>query len=414
LPRNHDEQWRRGFALCLALALAAGCTENPSMPRDEESGVRYPLGMVGDRAGSFLMVAGTNFDRRYRAGVVRVVQTATDTWMPKNEVEVPSFAGNIALLPDAATQTQAGHLVVPARDDDSLTIVDLAAGATPILSCGTPDAETGVCASSHRVGALNANVTVGNDPLDVAFQPGPNGHLWAHVVATTDGRVSVFDVDPSVSPPTWKPVDAQVLGVGLQAVRVSPLTGRVYVSDNRATALHVYRMGQTGDPAQPWRMILEPPIGLPGSGLLDYGRGMALSSDGATLYLAWRSPNSILIIDIGPDDAGLPRNVLLDLVPIGSGPAQLVVAPTGPGGRDLVYASCFGVDSVWVLDPQLRAFEAIMPMPHGPYGLATVDVPGAGWKLYVALFGLHQVGVVPIEPTAAKRNTLSHYVKVAP
>jgi len=316
----------------------------------------------------------------------------------------------------SATAEHARQAIIPSREDDSLTLVVLGPGPVPKLSCGQ-SSETGVCDGKHRVGALNAAVTVGDDPIDVAIEPLDNGHFRAHVVATTDGRVTIFDVDPSVTPAKLTLLDAMVLGAGLSAVAVAPLTGHVYISDTRAAQLHMYHMEKTMDPAKPWRVVLDPAVPLPGSALRDYGRDLALSADGGTLYVAWRSPNAILTVDIMPGPKGIPNNRVVDLLPIGAGPAQLAVAPTGPKGGDLVYVSCFTADSVWVVDPARRGYEAIVKMPHAPYAIQAVKVPGKGWKLYVALFNMEKVAVILLEPgaaNAAKRHTLAGFVEVGP
>ncbi len=404
----------RAWILASAV-LAGGCTDNPGLPQDNLPYARYPMSLAADETGRFLLVSAGNFDRTFRAGTLRMVDTATDRFVAGNHVEIPGFCGNMALLPGPATAEHALQALVPAREDDSLTLVDLGPGPVPKLACGQ-DKDTGLCDGKHRIGALNEAVTVGDDPIDVALEPLPDGHFRAHVVATTDGRVSIFDVDPSVTPPKLTPLDALFLGAGLSAVVVAPLTGHVYISDTRAAQLHMYHMEKTTDPKKPWRAVLDPGVPLPGSALRDYGRDLALSTDQGTLYIAWRSPNAILTVDISPGLDGVPNNRLVDLLPIGAGPAQLAVAPTGPKGGDLVYASCFSADSIWAVDPARRGYEAIVKMTHSPYAIQAVDVPGQGWKLYAALFNKQDkenVAVIPLELGATGRHKLAHFVEVA-
>jgi hypothetical protein len=402
---------RFGGALLLGGVLLAGCEDNAGLPRDPLPFVRFPVSLGADSTGQFLLVAGANFDRSYRAGVVRTVDTATDLYSPGTSTEIPGFAGAMALLP-TAIGAQASHAIVPAREDDSITLLDLGNATPPPVTCGTVDAD-GRCDSAHHIGSLTGTVTVGDDPVDVALERLDAQHFRAHVVATTDGRISIFDVDASVTPPKLVVADALILGAGLTSVVVSSLNGHIYVSDMRASQVHVYHMEPRADPTAPWHAVLDSAISMPGSALLDYGRDLALSSDGGTLYVAWRSPNALLTVDISPGDDGLPRNKVIDMLPLGAGPAQLAVAPTGPNGRDLVYVSCYNTDSVWVIDPQRRGYEAIVPLPHAPYAVSTVHT-AQGWKLYVALFNLHKIGVVPLEAGAAGRHTLAHFVEVAP
>lgn len=410
-PRNVLAALLPGCLLAAACLLATGCEDNAGLPRDPLKYVRFPMALAADRDGRFLLVAGANFDRQYRAGVVRTVDTATDLYTPGTSTEIPGFAGSMALLP-TPVGIQTRHAILPAREDDSLTLLDLGTATPPAVTCGTVDAE-GHCDSAHHIGSLNGDVTVGDDPVDVAMERIDDQHFRAHVVATTDGRISIFDVDATATPPKLTPADALTLGAGLSSVVVSSLNGRIYVADTRAAQVHVYHMEPRTDPKAPWRAVLDPAIAMPGSALIDYGRDLALSSDGGTLYVAWRSPNSLMTVDIAPGDDGLPRNKVMDVLPIGAGPAQVAVAPTGPQGRDLVYISCFGADSLWVVDPQRRGYEAIVPLPQAPYAVDAVHT-AQGWKLYVALFNLHKIGVVPLEAAAAGRHTLAHFVEVAP
>jgi DNA-binding beta-propeller fold protein YncE len=182
---------------------------------------------------------------------------------------------------------------------------------------------------------------------------------------------------------------------------------------------------------RPWLIAQEPSIVLPASSVADYGRGLAFSTDYSRLYVAWRSPASLAILDVVPDASGVPSNRLVDSIVLGSKPSGLAVAPTGPGGRDLVYVSCYGDDAVWVVDPALRTSIARISMRLGiaepgqdprivrgsPFALATVNVPTRGWQLYAALFavppgGSHQVVVVPIGQGAPHLNFADHIVHV--
>ena len=170
---------------------------------------------------------------------------------------------------------------------------------------------------------------------------------------------------------------------------------------------------------------------MPGAASADYGRGMAFATDYSRLYVAWRSPSSLQILDVVPDATGVPNNRLVDSIALGKKPSEIVVAPTGPGGRDLVYISLFGEDAVWVVDPALRAVVATIPMRlavqepgqdarivrGSPFALSAVHVPSRGWQLYAALFsvppgGDHQIVVIPIGEGAANRNVADHIVHV--
>jgi hypothetical protein len=397
----------------LALLCAVACSTGPSLPRDGGEGARFPLVLLPSPEGDGVVVAGANFDRSHRAGTLRVIDTQTDRWVAESGTEIPSFAASLAWLP----QPGARNLVVAARENDALSLVDLPAKTGWAMTCGN-DPDTGACDAAHTLGASEGDPSVGNDPMAVVFQPAPEGGPasappWlAHVVATSDGRVSLFGFDPGKQgKPAWTPLDTLSFNNGLQEVRASKLTGRVYVSDARLAVLHIYHVEPGSDASQPaYRLVLEPALGLPASSPADYGRGLALSQDEATLYVAWRSPNAIAVLDVGPKANGDPRNQLLDLVPLGASPSGLALAPTGPDGRELLYVACYGADGIWVVDPKLRAVIAKIGLPHAPYGLTTVDVPGLGWKLYAGVFAQHKVAVIPLAP-GPQQHTLAGFVE---
>ena len=418
-------RWRQAQACLLALlALSlAACNANGGLAADKLTFVRYPLAMTADATAKWLLVAGTNFDRMYRSGVVRVLDTTTDQFVPGHQVEIPGFAGGMVLLPSDATPPaspapSASLGLVLAREDDSLSAFHVSADVTPTLNCNegdaSPEGTDGRCAGDYHFGAVGTDFPVGDDPLDLAVEPVGQHHYRVHIIGTNNGQVSIFDVDPTVTPPKFTPIDSFILDAGLQTIRYSPLTGRLYISDAHLPQLHNYHMEATTDPSHPWRAVLEPAINLPASTAINYGRGMALSSDGATLYVTWRSPNSILILDISPDADGVPRNRVADMIPLSPGPAQVAVAPVGPQGRDLVYAACFDTDRIWVLDPFQRAFTTQIQMPNAVYSLRVIQHPDQGWKLYAALFNLHEIAVIPLQPGVAGQHTVTHVAEPTP
>jgi DNA-binding beta-propeller fold protein YncE len=402
---------RIGLAAVLACAsLLAACTAQVGLPADDSKVARYPIALAASPAGDHLYVLGANFDRSFRSGVLRVVTTQDDTYVPGVQLEVPGFGSSLALQLTGDVTPTVQRIFVTAREDDSLTTVDVT-GPTQ-LGCGKPD-ENGRCDSAHRL--ANADTyPLGNDPLDAHLAVGPDGRLLMHVVATSDGKVTILDLSGAATGTTAgvpHEVDSLNLGAGLSASATSPWTGRTYVSDTRAPSLHVYRMEATGDAASPLRAVREPSIALPSAGVTDFGRDVVLSSDGAKAYVALRSPNSVVVVDIAPTRQGPARNVVVDVLGVGAQPAQLAVAPVGPEGRDLVFVSCYGEDTVWVLDPALRSTVAVIPFDYAPYALTTVNVPGHGWQLYAALFNHHDIAVVPIGPSSVGRFTAIHNVK---
>ncbi len=404
----------KGRAALLALlpALLIACGGEFGLPPYDGDGVRYPVSMAADPSGRWLYVVGANFDRQHRGGIVRVLDTQAGAWIKGGAVEVPSHAAGIVLQANAGVDG-AHRLFVSARDDDSISAIDILGGdkGAPTLDCGQPAADLGPCDSGHRIGGdLETDPDVGADPVETGLIAAPNGTgTLMHVVATGDGRVTLVDPQSEADAKGLSPkiLDHMQLGAGLSALATSPLTGRTYVADARLNRLYTHDIELTTDAdtgeATGWAIDRQDTLVLPRASGGEYARGMTLSTDGSRLYIAYRSPNALLIVDIAPTGSGAPANALVDTIGIGGRPAQVVVAPTGPKGRERIYVSCYGTDDIWVVDPELRAVVDVFELVHSPYGMAVVAVPdGTGgqlWRLYTGLFTRHEVVALAIDPS---------------
>jgi DNA-binding beta-propeller fold protein YncE len=391
---------------CLFSAVLAACGQQEGLPADSGRGVRYPIALTASPDGQRVYVVGANFDRKFRSGSVGTIDTASQAWIGQVS-ETEGFAGGAALQVSSASQ--ALRLLVTSREHDGLAVMDIDPASPAKLSCGSIDAD-GRCADSHHYGSAIGSVTVGNDPMGIEILPWDQQGWRVHVAAAGDGKVSVIKLSADGK---LTSIGTTGFGTGLSHIRTVPRTGRTYISDNRAPQLHVFRLDPEVGTASGWKVVPEASVSLPSSSLQDYGRGMALSADGARLYLADRSPASLVIIDVAPDSAGVPRNAVMGVIPLIGKPSEVAVAASGEKGKELVYVSCFGDDSVWVVDPWLRSVVDVIRLPHAPYGLAAVKVPGldgqtpATWTLYAGLFARHAVAVVPLSPGHAKRHQLS-------
>jgi len=403
--------------LAAAAIGAVACGEDLGLPPDTEAGVRFPLTVTALAGGRSVLVAGANFDRKYRGGKVRAFDTATERWSSES-FEIPGFVGGVALQA-SATPSEAGaplRYLATSRDTDDLTLAEVVTATAPLLRCGEID-DHGRCDALHRYGAPAGELpTLGSDPAGVEVVAWP-GHGWrVHVAATGDGRLTVLELNEVGR---VRELAAATLSPGLVAVTTVPATGRTYVSDARSPVVHVFRLADKAGGG--FKVAVEPAVVLPSGGLRDYGRGMALAHDGGRLLVADRSPAALVAIDVAPDAVGVPRNTVVGVVPLGGQPSEVALAPTGPGGRELAYVSCYNDDAVWVVDWQLREVVARIALPHAAYGLAAVPAMGIhpathqprGWMLYAALFNGHGVVAIPIAPGAFDRHAVRR-IEVAP
>ncbi len=416
-PACRSSRLRHHLAGCaagwwLVGLVVSGCTGEFDLPAYDGKGLRYPLALAVDPSQRYVYAVGANFDRAHHGGVVSAIDTKTDTYVQAGRAEVPSFAAGLLLDVDLdPSGALRRRLYVPARDDDSVTVLDVqseGAGTSsegpPRLACGRSEAGLGTCSASHRIGGENVgDLDLGQDPVAVGLQRLPGDAVVLHVAAVSDGRVTALALsDAAGGGVKAKTLTSLTLGFGLSSLVVADLSGRVYVGDSRANRLHAYGLDPDGKGG--WQPTSAAGVGLPRATSSEFGRGAALSSDGGRLYVAYRSPNALLVIDVAPSATGEPRDVLVDVIGLGGRPAQVAVAPVGPGGRDFVYVACFGSDDIWVVDPELRRVVEVIRLEHSPYGLAIADVPGRGRLLYAAIFSRHRVAVIPIDEGAAERH----------
>lgn len=411
--------WSSSMSAAATVALAAlslvalsGCADEPPLPAYQGKGVCFPVALQPDPGGRYLYVAGANFDRSFRGGVTRVFDTKSNSYLPKT-IEIGSFASSMMLQPRPTSDALAGHrLLVASRDDDAVTAIDVEreSNGAPILGCGgeVKDSCPERCSDKTTFGGDGVDdMDIGKDPvaMSLAANPVGTGHLL-HVVGTSDGKVAIVGLeDEDDGSLTARAIDTTQHFPGIAAAVTSPLTGRTYISNNNVATLANYSVlsaptdsaaGGDGSAAPAHEVKTHVSVTLPTAGGGEHGRGMALSSDSGRLYLAYRNPNALVIVDIAPGVTGEPANTLLGVVALGGSPAQVAVAPTGPGGRDLVYVSCFGSDDVWVVDPQLRQVRGVARLPHAPYALAVVSDGAGGHALYVSLFSQHVLARVPL------------------
>lgn len=402
--------------LALVCVFVTGCADEPPLPAYRGDGVCFPVAMRADPAGRFLYVAGANFDRSFRGGVVRVFDTASDVYLPKS-IEVGSFASSLLIQKRVDSDGKPAHRVlVASRDDDAVTAIDVSRSATgePLLGCNGQAADKcpEKCADAARFGGDGPNdLDIGDDPIEMSLASDPVGKGdLLHVVGTANGKVAVVRMenlkDGAIKVSS---IDSTQHIPGVADAVTSPLTGRTYVSNSRSALLVNYSVRAaatnlttdgtaTVEPtaASDYEIKAHTPIVLPSAGAGEYGRAMALSSDASRLFLAYRNPNSLIIVDIAPGLTGEPANKLLAVVGLGGSPAQVAVAPTGPNGRDLVYVSCFGSDDIWIVDPTLRAVRGVVRLPHSPYTLAVVADSAGQFALYTSLFSRHTLARVPL------------------
>jgi hypothetical protein len=137
----------------------------------------------------------------------------------------------------------------------------------------------------------------------------------------------------------------------------------------------------------------------------DRARALAISGDGTRLYGSYRTPDSLVVIDISDDIAGNHRGRVLQKITLADDPGDIAVR-TRDNGDELLYVSCFRGGRIEVVDPRAGAIVASIKVGQGPSDLVIVDRPDLGvQRLYVALFNENAVGVVELDPASPLYHT---------
>ncbi len=436
----------RPHFLCLALLVTA-CNEANPRPAPSDRFV-YPSGLVhravpGSTNG-ILYVASANFDRCFDQGTVMAVDldrvgaggnelpalgAATNTeplpieqlnLAEESRVYIQSYAGEMALWerPDASPR-----LFVPARaDGDFLHYIDIPEPTR--LACVGPSRDN--CIED----ALSLTEDVPGQQNDLPRAPAPFG-----VTVSNEGKVFVTHVDPadsparsgadfqsylvqlegstpSVSSADFRPLTAGALPVGgSHSVAIGErylfVSGRFSSNVRNATGRRFLLRVLEKDNVDNLNRIIDPGVDL-GFAARD-ARGLALTQADASgvrrLYLAVRSPDSLVVLNVRGDEATseLPTLSLVGAVPMPDGPTQVKLVSRGPTRSVLVLVSCSAAGVVAIYDPdvgQVVAQVAVGEDDRGalepqPFGLA-VQEQGNAARIFVSNFGDGRVSVIDI------------------
>lgn len=414
--------WRVGALLLTALALCLGaCAVDEEGDAHPVDLLDFPVGVTTDPSQRLVWVTSGNFDLAWRGGAVLAIDVATHRFIPELAFEVGSFPGPFRVL-ERDGRAVAGYIL--SRADDALFHVTLTGepgeNAIPTVSCpggrrGSAagsilrcDPDLAISARTAREGNDRADLRVGGDPVGALVRRGraPSEPDLLLTGAMIDGNAATFALDDDGAPTLVGNLD---LLDGLYAFAEDPATGRVYTTSKSTNALQVLQVVRP-DPeadvniANPWLRLVGQ-VTVPESLAADRARGIATSSDGTRLYASYRSPNSLVVVDISADASGDAADRVIAKIPLGRAPGELVVTE-GPTGTDYVYVACFSSDRIDVVDPARGVVVDSIRTARGPFGLTLVDNPELGVRrLYVANFHADSVGVIELDPASPFYHT---------
>lgn len=445
------------FVPCLlGVLVAAACVSEDEGVPPPLDGFHFPTGLalsspVGDGQ-QFLVVASSNFDLRYRAGAVHVLDLAavdaladgapapadcppgpdglpTRCRSPevpdlapaiRGAVEIGNLAGEVALAPVAGGL----RAFVPVRENNEVLALDISPDGVPTCAAGGE----GGCAA---VGFP------GDDPF-TARVVGTTVYVANIRSAGDDGRLGVAGIDD----PLWAgggELPSILLGefaAGGIAASCAPVAEGEAECAAGGTLVVSARSNEDG--VSPIYLLDIPPGGSARGPVrtvdvfaeqrgLD-SRDVALSGDGVSLYMATRFPSGLATLRLAdlfatgadgcvvlppvpegfrcPASGGEPVLANRSLVPTGDEPNDVtVISRTLPGGgvSDLVLVTTAnGID---VVDTRTDVVAARLD-ELGSVPSAVVYRPhGSGYRLYVTSFGRGTLAVVdmpdPFRPDLA-------------
>jgi len=384
---------------CLLLGLAACNNVRGEAP--DGSRFSFPTAVAADPGGDFVYVVSTNFDSFWQRGWVTTLRVDPPGIVAGGMLQVGSFGGDLVIdrLPGGGAR---GYLSL--RDGDALAWFDIRRDGDPgepRLACALPgeSAGSGTCLEDDALGLqgvlrdAEGDVLDNRDPFALALgapvveddgNGGTQRHLPLYVGSLQDGVLVVLDV-PQEGAPVLQGHLLWDTGLhSLVEVTLEDGNRALFGTTRNRNAIHsagvvredgVFRLV----PRMPWTV---PTIAASG----DYGRGMAVSSDRKRLYVSWRSPAALLVLDL--DREGNPS--MRRLIPLAGSPGQVAVQGGGDG-RDTVWVTDFAGDSIYGVDPEEGRTLVRVPVGEGPYGIAI-----AGGRAFVTNFESQDVSVVTL------------------
>lgn len=387
----------------------------------------FPTGVVHvdspASADGLLYVVSSNFDKRFdfgailpvnlskvglplldagasSSGATQLVDLHVD---PQDVAYIQSFGGTMAAWtgPDGGTR-----LFVPSRAEGSLLGVLEAPGVvgdrTPV-GCYFPSSggDNNCISSAPSLVAYQTSLPDGGT-AGIPRAPAPMG-----VGISTDGDVFITHSTSADSPPGTL-TNLHTYMVRLQAADpvVTPdsyveLPGGGGTDSVVVGSRYAYVTGRYVSPYGYMVRMVDRTDGAVVNPSLEAqyhvleARGLALNSDETRLYVAGRTPDTLLVVNIAGATTESPELRVARAVPVPAGANQVAVLSRKALGRgDLVLVTCSAAGVVAVYDDEVGGLVAqVAGVGQQPFAMA-VDARGTSARIYVTNFQDGRVAVL--------------------
>jgi len=394
----------RFLTLFLLGILLSGCPASGGIDPPHDRFI-YPIGAAVINDGKRLMVVNSNFDLRYNAGTITVVDldkvAATQgniddesTVIEKDNVlELGAYASDLRLTPDGK------HALIPVRGESAVSVIDINDDGR--IHCN--EGADFKCDDDHRIKS-NDNFDLPIEPYavtaaDYHYVPDDSTRkvTMGFITHLAGGEVSLACLDPRMPPElvgVIKDLPESASGVAIQ-----PRTGLAFVTNRTEPRLSILRI-MYEDSTYPCNSPYFYELGslnLTGLASGIDSRGIAFSPDGNTAFVVNRAPDALVLIDTSIDENGAPRNKVMSVMEMDSEPSLVVPhSEKDATGRDhlFVYVVCFAVNRIYIIDPEIRETVAIILTREGPHQLVFDPVRP---RAYVIHFVENTIGVIDTE-----------------
>lgn len=426
--------------LAAVALVASACLPDTGGIEPPSDRLIFPVGLATTPSDNFLLAVNSNFNLRYNAGTLVALDLSVldehlasaldgpgvyySTECGEDGVSAPSqddqycFVDDGSLILEEETLrigafasdlelTPAGdRAVIPVRGERAIQLVDVDEAGPDVISCG--EGADLRCDSAHQVTSNSAH-TLPIEPYEIAVteleetDPGGGSTPVTLGFAThlAGGEVSLFSISRGEP---GSPVQAELLsvldGVVGGASGIASFENEVYVAGRHDATPHVAVLEVLTDSengsytSNPWfnqtdhvDLVTEMYAGTD-------ARGIAVSPDGSLAFLATRTPDALLKIDLESLQLIDQTTVCLDPSVV----ATYVYDGLTPGypDDDTLYAFvlCFLTGQTYVVDTRLMQVE-VRATGSGPQAIAFDDTRRL---VYIANFSESNITVLQAVP----------------